>query len=236
MVSERELDLGLIGGESDTWINNRLAYTHGLGLIRFSSTEIDQNRGPRLIDAGPAVREPRIYFGHLPTSADDEAMDSRGSSPDDGPTNRAVTVDARQHAPPRGGPPRLERSAPDAVLTTRVPAGSSCRLGPSSLAFALALGSKELLLSDDITPESRILLHRDVHDRLQTLAPFIQWDSHGGAADRERPGGVRGGRLHHERELSVRRAGSTWADPRSTTPGRRCAQRSTRSRGRSTST
>ena len=43
--------------------------------------------------------------------------------------------------------------------------------------FALALGSKELLLSDDITPESRILLHRDVHDRLQTLAPFIQWDS-----------------------------------------------------------
>ena len=43
--------------------------------------------------------------------------------------------------------------------------------------FALALGSKELLLSDDITPESRILLHRDVHDRLRTLAPFIQWDS-----------------------------------------------------------
>ena len=40
------------------------------------------------------------------------------------------------------------------------------------------LGSKELLLSDDITSESRILLHRDVHDRLQTLAPFIQWDSH----------------------------------------------------------
>ena len=46
------------------------------------------------------------------------------------------------------------------------------------VAFAFALGSKEVLLSDDITPESRILLHRDVHDRLHTLAPFIQWDSH----------------------------------------------------------
>ncbi len=45
----------------------------------------------------------------------------------------------------------------------------------ASIAFALS--SKELLLSDDITPESRILLHRDVHDRLRTLAPFIQWDS-----------------------------------------------------------
>ena len=47
VVSERELDQSLIGGESDTWINNRLAYTHGLGLIRFSSTDVDQNRGPR---------------------------------------------------------------------------------------------------------------------------------------------------------------------------------------------
>ena len=36
-----------------------------------------------------------------------------------------------------------------------------------------------MLLSDDITPESRILLHRDVNDRLHTLAPFIQWDSQG---------------------------------------------------------
>ena len=67
-MSERELDPSLIDGESDTWINDRLAYTHGLGLIRFSSTDIDQNRGPRLIDAGPTVREPRIYFGNLPQS------------------------------------------------------------------------------------------------------------------------------------------------------------------------
>ena len=43
--------------------------------------------------------------------------------------------------------------------------------------FALALGSKQLLLSDEITSESRLLLHRDVHDRLETLAPFIHWDS-----------------------------------------------------------
>ena len=43
--------------------------------------------------------------------------------------------------------------------------------------FAVALGSKQLLLSDDITPESRILLHRDVHDRLHALAPFIHWDT-----------------------------------------------------------
>src|SRR4029079_12967560 len=44
--------------------------------------------------------------------------------------------------------------------------------------FALHLGSRHLLLSDDITRQSRILLHRDVRDRLATLAPFIRWDAH----------------------------------------------------------
>src|SRR4029079_18935356 len=44
--------------------------------------------------------------------------------------------------------------------------------------FALHLGSRHLLLSDDITRQSRILLHRDVRDRLATLAPFIRWDTH----------------------------------------------------------
>jgi len=44
--------------------------------------------------------------------------------------------------------------------------------------FALHFKSKDLLLSDDITPDSRILLHRDVRDRLAALAPFIRWDSH----------------------------------------------------------
>ena len=44
--------------------------------------------------------------------------------------------------------------------------------------FALKLRSKDLLISDEITPDSRIVLHRDVRDRLTTLAPFIHWDAH----------------------------------------------------------
>jgi hypothetical protein len=44
--------------------------------------------------------------------------------------------------------------------------------------FALDRKSKDLLISDDITRESRILLHRDVRERLAALAPFIHWDTH----------------------------------------------------------
>ena len=40
----------------------------------------------------------------------------------------------------------------------------------------MQLASPALLLSSDITPQSRIITHRDVLDRLTTLAGFIRWD------------------------------------------------------------
>jgi uncharacterized membrane protein (UPF0182 family) len=180
VVSERELDPNLIDGESDTWINDRLAYTHGLGLIRFSSTDIDPNRGPRLIDAGPTVHEPRIYFGNLPQSdADGATGESRLFTLTTADQRTAqspwIVVDTR----------RPEVDLPASSATAQAPysytgsGGIELSTWVHRVAFAFALGSKEVLLSDDITPESRILLHRDVHDRLHTLAPFIQWDSHG---------------------------------------------------------
>ena len=179
VVSERELDPSLIGGESDTWINNRLAYTHGLGLIRFSSTDTDQNRGPKLIDAGPKVREPRIYFGHLPQG--------RTSGATSEPRLFTLTTDQRSAQSPwivvNTRRPEVDLPASSAASPTLYSYSGSGGIELSTwvhrVAFAFALGSKELLLSDDITSESRILLHRDVNDRLHTLAPFIQWDSQG---------------------------------------------------------
>ena len=178
VVSERELDQSLIA-ESDTWINNRLAYTHGMGLIRFSSTDVDQNRGPRLIDAGPTVREPRIYFGHLPLAPGDEDTSE--------PRVFTVTTDrgaaqspwilVNTHRPEVDLP--ASGAAPPTLYSYTGTGGIELSTWVHRLVFALALGSKEMVLSDDITPESRILLHRDVNDRLHTLAPFIQWDTQG---------------------------------------------------------
>jgi uncharacterized protein len=43
-------------------------------------------------------------------------------------------------------------------------------------AFALRLGSLQILLSKEVTSRSRIIMHSDVLDRLHTIAPFIRWD------------------------------------------------------------
>jgi uncharacterized membrane protein (UPF0182 family) len=163
VVSTRELDLRLVPGRAGTWVNNRLAYTHGVGVVRFSGTDIDTNREPRLIDAGLSLSEPRIYFGN-PRS---RGGDGSAKSP-------WVIVDTRR--------PEVDLPASATAPQTPYHYDGTGGIALSSWArravFAVALRSKDLLLSHDITPASRVLLHQDVEDRLHTLAPFIQWDSH----------------------------------------------------------
>jgi uncharacterized protein len=155
MVSARQLDIGRVRGKGQTWINNRLAYTHGLGLVRFSGTDIEARGQPRLLDAGLELPQPRVYFGDFP-----------GRSPS------WVIADTRR--PEVDIPSGSERA-------TEYHYDGSGGIALSSwihrALFAFRLGSKDLLLSDDITPQSRILLHREVQDRLRTLAPFIHWDT-----------------------------------------------------------
>jgi uncharacterized protein len=155
IASARELDIRRVKG-ARTWSNKRLTYTHGLGLTRFSGTDVRLNRQPSLLDAGLGVRQPRIYFGDLPPRSPRWVVANTRRAEVDIPA--AEGPETRYHYDGTGG---IE-------LSSRI----------TRAAFALELGSKELLLSDDITPESRLLLHRDVRDRLDTLAPFIRWDRH----------------------------------------------------------
>ena len=190
VVSARELDLGPVGEGAESWISHRLAYTHGLGLIRFSGTEITQNRQPHVLDPSLQVDEPRIYFGNEPGMpegmAADEDEEEEGAEEGEGPP-RTVPRSGRRTAESPWVLVNTRRPEVDLPASAGAPPVAYHYDGPAGVelsswvhraVFALALGSKELLLSDDITPESRILLHRDVHDRLRTLAPFIQWDSH----------------------------------------------------------
>ena len=136
--------------------------------------------GPGLLDAGLGVREPRIYFGNLPqvrVGAEERRRGAQDLHADDGPTKpRSRPGSSSTPAVPRSTSPR-PKAHPDASYHYDGTGGIELSTWIRRAAFALALGSKELLLSDDITSESRILLHRDVNERLQTLAPFIHWDA-----------------------------------------------------------
>ena len=153
VASARELDIRRVR-DAGTWVNDRLSYTHGLGVVRYSGTDIEPTRQPRLLDAGLGIKQPRIYFGDLPPQAPTWVIAA----------TRRPEVDV----------------PPDGTLGTRYHYDGSGGIKLSSFihraVLALKLGSKALLLSDDVTPDSRLLLHRDINDRLRTLAPFIKWD------------------------------------------------------------
>jgi uncharacterized membrane protein (UPF0182 family) len=181
-VSARELDLTRVTDEGGSWSNDRLGYTHGLGLVRFSSTDIAPDRQPHVLDTGLALAEPRIYFGDMPVDGD---VDGEADGEADGEPQLltpAIDPNVAQSHWVLANTRRAEVDIP--VGGTSVDpyhydgtGGIAMSTWARRAVFALALGSKELLLSDDITNDSRLLLHRDVHDRLETLAPFITWDS-----------------------------------------------------------
>jgi uncharacterized membrane protein (UPF0182 family) len=178
VVSARELDPGATGDEARSWRSDRLSYTHGLGLIRFSATDVGPDREPRVLDSGLGVRQPRIYFGDFPQST---AGGTGGETSSIFPPTLVkgiadspwVLVDTRRAEVDIRAP----LGSPGAAYHYQGSAGIELSSWARRAVFALALGSKQLLLSDDLTDRSRILLHRDVHERLDTLAPFIHWDS-----------------------------------------------------------
>ena len=164
-------------GAGRGWNNSRLVYTHGFGAFRFSGTRFDRAGGPVQDDRALPVRQPRIYFGRQQPDAPDW-----------------VAVNTRR--------PEFDRpTAADSGRPTYHYKGSGGIALSNPLlraAFALRLDSLPLLVSKEFTSQSRIILHRDVLDRLQTLAPFIRWDPNPaalivGGSDR-----VPGGRLHDE--------------------------------------
>jgi uncharacterized protein len=164
IVAERELDLSRLDPSGRTWANDRLAYSHGYGLVAVPAGDagVDDQGKPRFVTsefgAGrpPAeLREPRVYYGVQPRRAQ--------------PWVIVRTQRAEVEKPLSGDAP-----PPDYHYSGNggIPVSDPLR---RSL-FALRFGDLNLLLSETLGPHPRILLHRDVGDRLRNLAPFLHWE------------------------------------------------------------
>ena len=186
VVSARELDLDSDILTSGNWSNERLAYTHGLGLVRISATDVDAGRQPRVLDPGGNVRQPRLYYGNLDAGSEPGSTDEDDTGHAEGQGLHLLTPVLNDRiADPAWALANTGRAEVDFPATsTRSSApyhydgsgGIALSDWSRRLVFALALGSKELVLSDDISPSSRLLMHRDVGDRVELLAPFVSWD------------------------------------------------------------
>ena len=156
-IGARTIDRGSVPG--DSWENEHVAYTHGYGVVMAASngsrgTEPDFLVGnvptqldQTLAESGFAVDEPRVYFG--------EGLDGY------------VVVGA--------GRDEIDFSTEQTRYDGED--GVSVTSGARRLAFALRFGDLSPLISDFMTDESKIIFNRDVVDRVQALAPFLDADA-----------------------------------------------------------
>jgi uncharacterized membrane protein (UPF0182 family) len=155
----REITPDELPQTAQTWVNRHLVYTHGSGVVLSPVNEVLEEGLPNLWvrDIPPqashpelAVTRPEIYFGEL---TDEYVLVKTDELELDYPSG-----DQNVYASYEG--------AGGVVLNSFF----------KRLAYALRLGSSQVLLSDSITPESRLLWHRAIDERVRTLAPFLQYD------------------------------------------------------------
>jgi uncharacterized membrane protein (UPF0182 family) len=160
MLATRELNVEKLPESSRNWINEKLIYTHGYGITMNPVNGFTPEGLPTLILSnmpvqstvrGLSVTRPEVYFGEL--------------------TNTDVYVKTRQKEfnYPQGQTNNL----------TSYEGNGGIVLGGFLRRIILALDRGDLAklpFSDDVTRDSRLLMRRNLRDRVSTLAPFLTYD------------------------------------------------------------
>ncbi len=161
MLSAREMALDK-SQSNPAWIAQHILYTHGYGLAMVPVNAVDSNGLPDLIikdlpttsaPNAPLVSQPRIYFGERPSDW--------------------VLVDAQSD---EFDYPSSTGNGNDVTTQYAGSAGLSVGSLPARLLWAAKLGDLNLLISDQVKAQTRLVLHRSLADRLGLLAPFLTLD------------------------------------------------------------
>ncbi|TKC83116.1 UPF0182 family protein [Trinickia terrae] len=158
MLSARELDSSLLPPNAQTWVNLHLLFTHGNGVVMSPVTEKSTEGLPQLFlqdippvaQSGPQISEPRLYFGQ-------------------GEQGYVIV---------KGSTPEFDYPKGKDNVYTRYDGRDGIAIGGfwRRALFAWQLGETNILLTGYITNQSRILLHRNIRDRVHTIAPFLTLD------------------------------------------------------------
>ena len=156
MLSARELNPASL--QNPTWINQRLVFTHGYGLTLGPVNEVTSDGFPVLFvrDLPPVttvdlnVTQPGIYFGEV---ANDYII---------------VRTNADEFQYPKGEDNVYGQYAGSGGIQI----GSLWR----KLLFAIHFRHYQILLSDDITSDSRLMFDRQIRRRVSKIAPFLVLD------------------------------------------------------------
>ena len=154
-LSAREIDEEKI---SDTWINRHLKYTHGYGVAVSQVDTVTSSGQPDVIEGNIppetsvealAIERPEIYFGEL--------------------SNDYIIVNTKE----------TEFDYPDGSENkyTEYEGESGIKLNLlNRLLFAIREGNIKILVSSNITSNSRFIFYRNVVDRVEKIMPYLSYE------------------------------------------------------------
>ncbi|WP_019850501.1 UPF0182 family protein [Desulfitobacterium sp. PCE1] len=158
MLAPREFSYQDLERTAQTFVNLRFKYTHGFGVVASFANAVTPEGLPAFAikDVPPAtdyqefqLSQPRIYFGEL---THDWVV---------------VNTDLKEFDYPAGG----------SNAETRYGGKSGIQLTPfNRLMLSIKHGTLRFYLANEINSQSRILLHRNIMDRVEKLVPFLQYD------------------------------------------------------------
>jgi uncharacterized protein len=169
LIAARELDYSAVPQEAQTWVNRRLIYTHGFGFTVSPVNTVGPGGLPEyfvkdissdsttLTTSSQGIREsipiskPRIYYGEITNNYVMTGTKVRELDYPSGSDNVYNSYDGR------GG----------------IKIASAWR----RWLFAMYLKDWQMVLTRDFLPDTKLLLRRNIKQRIQAIAPFLQFDS-----------------------------------------------------------
>jgi len=161
LLSPREIEIRqLPQAARDSWINTHLFYTHGYGVVAAEVNRTTSDGLPVLLiqDAPPQVRAPElaieqaeIYYGEV--------------------THDPVFVGTDQK--------EFDYPSGDQNITSSYAGDGGFPIDSLLLRLAAAVTEADynILLTQLTNSSSRMMIHRNVEERLDHLAGFIEWDA-----------------------------------------------------------
>lgn len=154
-LATREIDETKI---SDSWLNRHLKYTHGYGITMSRVDKVTSSGQPDVLigNIPPEssvediqITRPEIYFGEL--------------------SNEYVIVGTNED--------EFDYPSGESNAYTRYEGDAGIKMNFfNRLVFAVKEGSIKLLVSSNIDSDSKIIIHRNVMDRVKTIMPYLSYE------------------------------------------------------------
>ena len=185
LIAPRELEREKIAAQAQTWVNNRLTFTHGYGVVMNPVNSVTAEGLPELFikDIPPVssidipLKNTAVYYGEQRI---DRQTSASNASRDRIPVNdMADYVIVKAKDPISNKPIEFDYPAGDENKYVSYEGSGGIWMGSlfRRLLFAWGFRDSNILLTSSTTDESRIMFRRNIQARIKHIAPFLELDS-----------------------------------------------------------